>query len=243
MCTGDVDRKVWMRGLRAWRTASPARSMSFCPARARPATVAFLMRLAISDTASKSPVDAIGKPASMMSTPISSSRSATSSFSSSVMEAPGDCSPSRKVVSKIRTRSLGDALVAVMGLSFVSCAPLWGAVGGRSAVDPLSAQAHAPGRPSGAAKKQKESGQRGGGRHRQQTGSAREGLRRCLLQGGKSGHGVNLPSGRNGPMRSFPDCMAKLLAERWGTLQGVAAIRPSIDPTPLTGGRLGRHCG
>ena len=34
------------------------------------------------------------------------------------------------------------------------------AVGGRSAVDPLSAQAHAPGRPSGAAKEQKKPGQR-----------------------------------------------------------------------------------
>ena len=47
------------------------------PARARPATVAFLTRLAISATASKSPFEAIGKPASMMSTPISSSSSAT----------------------------------------------------------------------------------------------------------------------------------------------------------------------
>ena len=47
-----------------------------------------------------------GKPASMMSTPISSSTSATWIFSSRVMEQPGDCSPSRKVVSKMTTRSL-----------------------------------------------------------------------------------------------------------------------------------------
>ena len=41
----------------------------------------------------------------MMSTPISSSRAAISSFSSCVIVAPGDCSPSRRVVSNIRTRS------------------------------------------------------------------------------------------------------------------------------------------
>ena len=82
--------------------------MSFMPARARPATVAFSTRFAISVTASKSPFEAIGKPASMMSTPISSRRAAISIFSSSVMVAPGHCSPSRSVVSKIRTRSLSD---------------------------------------------------------------------------------------------------------------------------------------
>ncbi len=63
-------------------------------------------RLAMSLTAAKSPSEAIGKPASMISTPISSSRPAISSFSSWVMVAPGDCSPSRRVVSKMRTVSL-----------------------------------------------------------------------------------------------------------------------------------------
>ena len=47
-----------------------------------------------------------GKPASMISTPISSSIDAISSFSAWVMVAPGDCSPSRSVVSKITTLSL-----------------------------------------------------------------------------------------------------------------------------------------
>ena len=61
-------------------------------------------RMAISDTAAKSPSEAIGKPASMISTPISSSIEAISSFSSWVMVALGDCSPSRRVVSKISTR-------------------------------------------------------------------------------------------------------------------------------------------
>ncbi|MNL38310.1 hypothetical protein D3C87_1605130 [compost metagenome] len=75
-------------------------------ARAKPATVAFFTCLATATTASKSPLEAIGKPASMISTPISSSASATCSFSSSVIVAPGDCSPSRSVVSKMKTRSL-----------------------------------------------------------------------------------------------------------------------------------------
>src|SRR3954470_7573771 len=44
----------------------------------------------------------------MISTPIWSRSSATSSFSSCVIVAPGDCSPSRKVVSKITTRSFSD---------------------------------------------------------------------------------------------------------------------------------------
>ena len=62
--------KVWMRPRRAGLIASPQRSMSFVPARDRPHTTAFLVRLAISLTARKSPSEAIGKPASMMSTPI-----------------------------------------------------------------------------------------------------------------------------------------------------------------------------
>ncbi|MEY9107795.1 hypothetical protein ABH999_003991 [Bradyrhizobium yuanmingense] len=69
---------------------------------------AFLERRAISLTAWKSPSEVIGKPASMTSTPISSSSSATSSFSSKVMVAPGHCSPSRSVVSKMMTRSFSD---------------------------------------------------------------------------------------------------------------------------------------
>ena len=47
--------KVWMRGRAACFTASPARSMSSSPARDRPHTTERLRRLAISETASKSP--------------------------------------------------------------------------------------------------------------------------------------------------------------------------------------------
>ena len=71
--------------------------------------------LAISLTAWKSPSEVIGNPASITSTPISSSISAISSFSSKLMVAPGHCSPSRKVVSNIMTRSLSDLFTLVIG--------------------------------------------------------------------------------------------------------------------------------
>ena len=94
--------------------ASAQRSMSLKAARESPQITEFLARLAISLTAAKSPSEAIGKPASMMSTPMASSSSATSSFSSWVMVAPGHCSPSRNVVSNMTTRSLSDWVLAVM---------------------------------------------------------------------------------------------------------------------------------
>src|SRR5262245_15607004 len=94
-----------MRLCLAGLIASAQTSMSFACARASPQITEFFDRRAISWTLSKSPWLAMGKPASMMSTPISSSSSATSSFSSKVIVAPGHCSPSRKVVSKITTRS------------------------------------------------------------------------------------------------------------------------------------------
>ena len=58
---------------------------------------------AISATESKSPFETIGKPASMTSTPMRASCWAISSFSVSFIDAPGACSPSRSVVSKIFT--------------------------------------------------------------------------------------------------------------------------------------------
>lgn len=54
-------------------------------------------------TALKSSGEAMGNPASMMSTPSLARLRAISSFSSEVRVAPGDCSPSRRVVSKMRT--------------------------------------------------------------------------------------------------------------------------------------------
>src|ERR671923_246781 len=55
---------------------------------------------AIARTASKSPGEAIGNPASITSTPSRASWCAISSFSVTFSEMPGDCSPSRSVVKR-----------------------------------------------------------------------------------------------------------------------------------------------
>ena len=63
-------------------------------------------------TASKSPWEAIAKPASMTSTRIFSKILAIRTFSSLVIEAPGDCSPSLRVVSNII--SLSDIICSLL---------------------------------------------------------------------------------------------------------------------------------
>src|SRR5579864_8079333 len=92
------------------RRAAPARaraasSMSSGLQRARAQMVGPATSRATAATLSKSPGEAAGKPASMMSTPSSARARATRSFSGRVMLQPGACSPSRSVVSKMRTRS------------------------------------------------------------------------------------------------------------------------------------------
>jgi hypothetical protein len=79
--------------------------MSSRTQRARPAMIGPCTSRATALTDSQSPRDAAGNPASMTSTPSSASARATRSFSGCVMLQPGACSPSRKVVSKISTRS------------------------------------------------------------------------------------------------------------------------------------------
>ncbi len=93
-----------MRGLAAGCIASQALSMSFLVVRAKPQITGpsgVPTSLAIRFTAAKSSGEAAGKPASMMSTPNRASCRAMSIFSALVMLQPGDCSPSRRVVSKI----------------------------------------------------------------------------------------------------------------------------------------------
>src|SRR5260370_30130292 len=63
-------------------------------------------------TASRSPREAIGKPASTTYKAGFSSVRASRSFSSTFMEKPGDCSPSRRVVSKMPTLSIGSPSVS-----------------------------------------------------------------------------------------------------------------------------------
>ena len=105
MCSALVAMKVCTRAELAPRSASAARAMSRSLARASEQTVESLMTSAMALTASKSPLDDAAKPASITSTFRRSSCRAMRSFSSRVMEAPGDCSPSRKVVSKMMSLS------------------------------------------------------------------------------------------------------------------------------------------
>src|SRR5882757_4292430 len=176
MCSGEVAITVWTRPRLANFTASAQRSMSFGLARERPAMTEFLERRAISLTAWKSPSEVIGKPASMTSTPMSSSISAISIFSSNVMVAPGHCSPSRRVVSNTMTRSFSDFGAVVIGsIPYGSCAAFSSAEGSGDLAQPLSAQAQAPRRPSGADKKQAAKKEGGQGRSRNRLGADGDG--------------------------------------------------------------------
>src|SRR5262245_1782861 len=102
----DVAMKMWIPGRWARSTALMARSTSCSRVRASESTTGFPTAAATRCTASKSPSDEAANPASMTSTPRRSSWRAITSFSSMFMVAPGDCSPSRSVVSKICTRSI-----------------------------------------------------------------------------------------------------------------------------------------
>ncbi len=120
ICSGDVEINVCMRRPSAGAMASAQTSISLRMARDRPHTVAFLTVFATCCTLSKSPLEAMGKPASIISTPMSSSRAAILSFSSRFMEQPGDCSPSRNVVSNIYTRSvLSVLIVKLLNYNFI----------------------------------------------------------------------------------------------------------------------------
>src|SRR3954451_4312368 len=79
--------------------------MSCFDVRARPQTIGPSTWRAMACTASKSPGEVIGNPASMTSTPRRASWVAISIFSWTFREMPGDCSPSLRVVSNIRTWS------------------------------------------------------------------------------------------------------------------------------------------
>mmetsp|Transcript_28009 Transcript_28009/g.70625 ORF Transcript_28009/g.70625 Transcript_28009/m.70625 type:complete len:232 (+) Transcript_28009:1483-2178(+) len=103
-----VAMKVWMRGKAAGWMALAHASMSPFVARASPQMMGGFSWLpttcAMLFTAAQSSLDAMGKPASMTSTPSLASCLATCIFSSLVIEQPGLCSPSLSVVSKTLTR-------------------------------------------------------------------------------------------------------------------------------------------
>ena len=100
MCISDVAINVCILGRAAFFVASYTASISFLLARESPHILEFFTSDDIFCTASKSPDDDAGKPASITSTPSLSSCSARRIFSSVVILKPGHCSPSLKVVSK-----------------------------------------------------------------------------------------------------------------------------------------------
>ena len=102
---GEVAMNVWMRFFFAGAMALPAASISTLLARARAAITGPFTCSATSFVASNCAGDEMGNPASMMSTPSTASCRAISSFCGIDMAAPGDCSPSRNVVSKMTTFS------------------------------------------------------------------------------------------------------------------------------------------
>ena len=96
--------KVWIRG--RWASGSPPRRRRCRPCGCGPGrrSIGPSTPREIASTASKSPGEVIGKPASITSTPSRASCWAISTFSAVLSEIPGDCSPSRRVVSKMWTR-------------------------------------------------------------------------------------------------------------------------------------------
>src|SRR3954470_20723941 len=93
-----------MRLRAAGSSALAAASMSRSRHRARAAMTGLRTSRATADTASASAGDAIGKPASMMSTPSASRAWAIVTLAGTSIVNPGACSPSRRVVSKMTTR-------------------------------------------------------------------------------------------------------------------------------------------
>ena len=106
MCNALVAKNRCRRPRAAGFSASAARATSRSFARASEQIVDSRIASAMAFTHSKSPLELAAKPASITSTLSRSSCRAMRSFSSRVMEAPGDCSPSRKVVSKMMSLSV-----------------------------------------------------------------------------------------------------------------------------------------
>ena len=124
---GLVARKTWMRFFGASLSAFQEASMSPLLQRERLQIAGPSSWRAMAWMASKSPGDAAAKPASITSTPSSASAFATRSFWDRFIDAPGDCSPSRSVVSKTTTRSWPGSLTGPLPfLSGAGAPSRWG---------------------------------------------------------------------------------------------------------------------
>src|SRR5580693_9160289 len=96
---------VWIRFRSAGASARAASSMSSVRQRASAAITGRRTARETCETASASAADAMGKPASMMSTPSASRARAIVTLSGTSIVNPGACSPSRRVVSKMTMRA------------------------------------------------------------------------------------------------------------------------------------------
>jgi len=112
MWMGEVEMNTWMRARSAAARASAARSMSSATVRARLAMTGPATSAAILDTAVKSPGEEAANPASITSTFSLASWVAIATLSSGERAMPGACSPSRRVVSKMISRSSAWLLLA-----------------------------------------------------------------------------------------------------------------------------------
>ncbi len=147
--------------------------MSFCPARARPATVARLTRRAISETASKSPSEAIGSRPRSRQRPSRRGHGRPAAFPRRSWRRRAIARRRAAWLSKMMTRSVGvghgcrlsGCLCRGAGASW-RAGPCGLVSVVASAFRPLRAQARAPVRPSGAAKEKKKPGQTGNARRR-----------------------------------------------------------------------------
>ena len=110
----DVAMKTWTKSTLHFNAVS----MSFGSALANPHISLFNPACAISFTASASPLDVIGNPASIVSTPSLSNWIAIFNLSSGVRLTPGVCSPSLSVVSNILINLLS---LPISFSSFNSC--------------------------------------------------------------------------------------------------------------------------
>src|SRR3984893_11719916 len=113
-CRSEVAMNVWMRFRSAPASARAASSMSSLRQRASAAITGRRTSRETCATASASAADAMGKPASMMSTPSASRARAIVSLSGTSIVNPGACSPSRRVVSKMTMRAESMLILCVV---------------------------------------------------------------------------------------------------------------------------------
>ena len=101
MWMSETDSTMWICGRSASLMAPQTASMSAFTARASAVTMGPRTSRAMAWQAWKSPGEEIGNPASMTSTPSAASWCASCTLPSPSSANPGDCSPSRRVVSKM----------------------------------------------------------------------------------------------------------------------------------------------